>query len=222
MRLRSGSAALAADSRDGVRRSPRVAGAGIHKKLRQETLDSWNRKRSPVTRSAGKVPRGDAPEVEAADTSPGSAFAPLDITCDDGFSPFLPIDLTADPQGRRRVLPPPRAGFTKRVTAEDPGSVVVPAPGVHTHTVVLLHPMYIAPEHAALCQDLPSFVRALGLPCVKFVFPTAPRRSISWPQGREDNIAAWYNYYTRRDGQDEHDIIDEAVSYTHLTLPTKA
>ena len=28
MRLRSGSAALAADSRDGVRRSPRVAGAG--------------------------------------------------------------------------------------------------------------------------------------------------------------------------------------------------
>ena len=209
MRLRSGSAALAADSRDGVRRSPRVAGAGIHKKLRQETLDSWNRKRSPVTRSAGKVPRGDAPEVEAADTSPGSAFAPLDITCDDGFSPFLPIDLTADPQGRRRVLPPPRAGFTKRVTAEDPGSVVVPAPGVHTHTVVLLHPMYMAPEHAALCQDLPSFVRALGLPCVKFVFPTAPRRSISWPQGREDNIAAWYNYYTRRDGQDEHDIIDE-------------
>ena len=95
------------------------------------------------------------------------------------------------------------------MTAEDPGSVVVPAPGVHTHTVVLLHPMYMAPEHAALCQDLPSFVRALGLPCVKFVFPTAPRRSISWPQGREDNIAAWYNYYTRRDGQDEHDIIDE-------------
>ena len=46
MRLRSGSAALAADSRDGVRRSPRVAGAGIHKKLRQETLDSWNRRQS--------------------------------------------------------------------------------------------------------------------------------------------------------------------------------
>ena len=137
MRLRSGSAALAADSRDGVRRSPRVAGAGIHKKLRQETLDSWNRKRAPVTRSSGKVGAGGAPGEEAADTTPGSAFAPLDITCDDGFSPFLPIDLTADPQGRRRVLPPPRAGFTKRVTAEDPGSVVVPAPGVHTHTVAV-------------------------------------------------------------------------------------
>ena len=103
MRLRSGSAALAADSRDGVRRSPRVAGAGIHKKLRQETLDSWNRKRSPVTRSAGKVPRGDAPEVEAADTSPGSAFAPLDITCDDGFSPFLPLpSVTGSPVSASR------------------------------------------------------------------------------------------------------------------------
>ena len=78
--------------------------------------------------------------------------------------------------------------------------MVVPAPGVQ-RTPSCSCTRCTWRRSTRPLQHLPSFVRALGLPCVKFVFPTAPRPKISWPQGREDNIAAWYNYYTRGDAR---------------------
>ena len=104
-----------------------------------------------------------------------------------------------------------RIGVGKRVTSEDPGEIVVsPKSGVHTHTVVLLHGMYCPPGECEMFKGLPSYVGFLGVSGVKFVFPHAPRRTITWPTGPEPNVTSWYNYFTRRDGDErDHDVLDE-------------
>lgn len=67
-------------------------------------------------------------------------------------------------------------------------------------------------------KGLPAYVGFLGASGVKFVFPHAPRRTITWPTGPEANVASWYNYFTRRDGDErEHDVLDEG----HLASQTR-
>jgi len=99
---------------------------------------------------------------------------------------------------------------TIRMTAEDPGEWVIEPEDEHTHTVIMLHGMYCHPEECALYNALPSYLAYLGVRSIKFVYPRAPLRTISWPTGPEANVASWYNYYTRRDGCLEHDVIEQA------------
>merc|ERR1712185_501613 len=71
---------------------------------------------------------------------------------------------------------------------------------MHTHTVVLLHGMYCPPDKCSTFTGLPQYLERLGSDGVKFVYPRAPRRTISWPSGPEPNVESWYNYFTQRDG----------------------
>tara|TARA_A100001035_G_C27578126_1_gene406272 strand:- start:39 stop:647 length:609 start_codon:yes stop_codon:yes gene_type:complete len=43
---------------------------------------------------------------------------------------------------------------------------------------------------------------------VKIILPNAPIRDIDWPEGKETDVNSWYNYFTCRDGELEHDTID--------------
>jgi len=88
--------------------------------------------------------------------------------------------------------------------------VVIEPTETHTHTVVMLHGMYSHPEDCGMYMGLPSYLAFLGVKSIKFVFPRAPIRTITWPSGPEANVASWYNYYTRRDGCLEHDVIEQA------------
>ena len=99
-----------------------------------------------------------------------------------------------------------------RTTSEDPGEMVIQPSAAHTHTVILLHGMYCTPEESNLYKALPAYLGFLGAGAgIKFVFPRAPRRTITWPGEPEAYVASWYNYFTRRDGEDEHDEIDQAT-----------
>jgi len=80
---------------------------------------------------------------------------------------------------------PSRSMRPRRVSSEDPGALVIEPTGPHTHTVVLLHGMYTAPEDSDTMMELPQSVARVGLPGCKYVFPRAPRRTISWPTGPE-------------------------------------
>ncbi|EOD22805.1 hypothetical protein EMIHUDRAFT_195180 [Emiliania huxleyi CCMP1516] len=83
---------------------------------------------------------------------------------------------------------PSRSMRPRRVSSEDPGALVIEPTGPHTHTVVLLHGMYTAPEDSDTMMELPQSVARVGLPGCKYA-----------------NVASWYNYYTRRDGEHQHD-----------------
>mmetsp|Transcript_65445 Transcript_65445/g.108793 ORF Transcript_65445/g.108793 Transcript_65445/m.108793 type:complete len:411 (-) Transcript_65445:197-1429(-) len=166
----------------------------------------------PVTRLTAAMASMPAPEPEPKIV--GSKDAPVDLTGDD--EPYFVPEIAA----RRSMAPMSwwhRVGFGKRATAEDPGELIVPPVGRHTHTVVLLHGMYSPPEECEMFKSLPAYVAYLGASGVKFVFPHAPRRTITWPTGPEANVASWYNYFTRRDGWLTHDELDEA----HLASQTR-
>jgi serine/threonine protein kinase/predicted esterase len=91
----------------------------------------------------------------------------------------------------------------------------------HTHTVILLHGLYGSGiEFQALPGLLDSLMRRVHLnerddryddsvwDGIKFIFPTAPVRTISWPTGPETNVQSWYDYFTDCSGKDEFDQID--------------
>jgi phospholipase/carboxylesterase len=46
---------------------------------------------------------------------------------------------------------------------------------------------------------------------------SAPRRTVHWPSGTEDDVTSWYDYYTRKDGEDEHD----TINIRHLEAQTE-
>ena len=151
-------------------------------------------------------------------------YALVDLTKPDGHSLDHPIDLTASDASTSSPATPrtpspaaPRAPRVKRVTSEDPGEFVMQPLGEHTHTVILLHSMYCPPDACEMLQKLPSYLSRLGHSNIKFVFPYAPRRTISWPTGPETDVPSWYNYFTRRDGELAHDELDEA----HLASQTR-
>lgn len=75
----------------------------------------------------------------------------------------------------------------------------------HLYTIIILHGMY--QDYTSLLElsnDIQKHNRN-----IKIILPNAPRRTINWPYGKEENIRAWYNYYTRRDGEMRHDIIEQ-------------
>ena len=74
----------------------------------------------------------------------------------------------------------------------------------HLYTIIMLHGMY---------SDNKSFNELVNLISkensnIKIILPNAPIRDIDWPQGKEKNVRAWYNYFTCMDGKLEHDTID--------------
>jgi len=91
----------------------------------------------------------------------------------------------------------------------------------HTHTVILLHGLYGSGiEFQALPGLLDSLMRRVHIngrddrddesvwDGIKFIFPTAPVRTISWPTGPETNVQSWYDYFTDCSGKNEFDKID--------------
>lgn len=154
-----------------------------------------------------------AAEVVDLTAAEGSKDAPVDLTVEG--SKDVPVDLTVPLYPKRRPSLE-HVGENRRLTSEDPGETVFMPTGTHTHTVVLLHGMYCPPDTCPTFAALPEYVERLGMDGVKFVYPHAPRRTISWPTGPEPNVASWYNYFTRRDGWECHDELDE----THLASQT--
>eukprot|EP00966_Prymnesium_polylepis_P021318 490217-Prymnesium_polylepis.1 len=65
--------------------------------------------------------------------------------------------------------------------------------GAHTHTVILLHGMY---DEGNAFEQLPDLVRELvgnaANAGIKYIFPTAPLRTVHWPTGVEEGASAWY------------------------------
>jgi predicted esterase len=119
-----------------------------------------------------------------------------------------------DQRGARtppELLPPPPQLLS---TLEPP--VVVEPSGEHTHSVIMLHGMYCEADE---WESLPSIFAQLGgeVSGVRWIFPNAPKRTVTWPHGKEDGVSAWYNYFTARGGTMEHDDIDA----THLDAVTR-
>jgi phospholipase/carboxylesterase len=173
--------------------------------VKRRSTHAGKNPREGVRRGLGGAARRGGGRRQKSAASTGSADAPIDLTVTG--TKDLPVDLTVPLYPKRC---PVVVRTNKRVTAEDPGEMVILPTGTHTHTVVLLHGMYCAPDKLDTFVNLPSYVDGtLGSTGVKFVYPRAPRRTISWPSGKEPNVESWYNYFTQRDGADCHDELDE-------------
>lgn len=87
----------------------------------------------------------------------------------------------------------------------------------HVNTVIMLHGMYC---EADMYEQLPRIMEELGGrgSGTRFIFPTAPLRTIDWPEGTEHNVSAWYNYFTSNGGTMKQDDTDEV----HLAQVTRS
>jgi predicted esterase len=96
-------------------------------------------------------------------------------------------------------------------------SIIIEPTARHTHSVIMLHGMYC---EGSMFESLPSIMAELGgrSAGTRYIFPSAPLRTISWPTGSEPGVSAWYNYFTQKTGEMEHDAIDEE----HLQQVTTA
>ena len=74
-------------------------------------------------------------------------------------------------------------------------ALIIEPTAEHTHSVILLHGMYCTGD---MFEQMPRIMSELGgQPSgIRWIFPNAPSRTISWPSGSEDGVTAWYNYYT--------------------------
>lgn len=83
-------------------------------------------------------------------------------------------------------------------------TIILNSINLHKFTIILLHGMYQSNN------DLIELSRNIqeNNKNIKIILPNAPLRNIHWPNGIEKNIHSWYNYYTRRDGELIHDIIN--------------
>lgn len=78
----------------------------------------------------------------------------------------------------------------------------------HKYTIILLHSLYY--DHRCFKELIEKICELSDIGAfIKFIIPDAPKRDIDWPEGRETNISCWYNYFTCRDGELQHDDIDE-------------
>lgn len=68
-------------------------------------------------------------------------------------------------------------------------------------TIILLHGLY---NEGSSFDKLADELAQLGC---KVVAPSAPLRRLHWSTDNEETYA-WYDYYTKRDGEDQHDIIN--------------
>ena len=126
--------------------------------------------------------------------------------------------------------------------------VIIEPTAVHSHSLILLHGaahmlpaetrslremLLVETRRFVRCrlsvgmhcdgrmfQRLPQILTALGgnASGTRFIFPSSPVRTISWPQGPESGVRAWYDYYTARGGSMRHDEINR----THLKQMTQA
>ena len=89
-----------------------------------------------------------------------------------------------------------------------PAAVVIEPTLEHTHSVVFLHGLYCSGNDF---DEVPNLLSELGgnPGAIRWIYPNAPKRTIDWPAGAEENVAAWYNYHTDKSGTMEHDTIDE-------------
>ena len=75
----------------------------------------------------------------------------------------------------------------------------------HEYTLIILHGMYQSNKSIySLAESIQKFFKNL-----KIILPCAPKRNISWKTPSEKNVNSWYDYYTKNDGLDIHDIINE-------------
>lgn len=78
------------------------------------------------------------------------------------------------------------------------------ARGEHKYTIILLHGLYC---DYTWFETLVNRLKQVSNN-IKIIIPNAPVRVIDWPSGKEKDIRSWYNYFTCRDGELQHDDID--------------
>ena len=88
---------------------------------------------------------------------------------------------------------------------------VVRHTGRHKRTVILLHGMYGSVKDF---EDISLHLSYMGCRCILM---SSPRRTVHWPSGAEDDVTSWYDYYTRKDGEEEHD----TINLRHLETQTE-
>eukprot|EP00750_Incisomonas_marina_P013427 INCI17318.4.p1 GENE.INCI17318.4~~INCI17318.4.p1 ORF type:complete len:1643 (-),score=275.14 INCI17318.4:498-5267(-) len=127
--------------------------------------------------------------------------------------------------------------LTKRPAFSGSDVVIEAANGHHTHTVILCHGLYCTGHDFQLLpfvvdtlmkrieqlnttagisnstkqSSVPDATRSqMAAPWggVRYIFPTAPKRTISWPVGDEAGVHAWFNYFSDETGNDAYDDID--------------
>ena len=88
---------------------------------------------------------------------------------------------------------------------------IVSHKGKHKGTAILLHGMHGSVHDF---EDISLHLSHIGCRCVLM---SAPRRTVHWPSGPEEDVACWYDYYTRKDGETEHD----TINLRHLEAQTE-
>tara|TARA_B100001057_G_scaffold23353_3_gene21613 strand:+ start:2722 stop:3384 length:663 start_codon:yes stop_codon:yes gene_type:complete len=89
--------------------------------------------------------------------------------------------------------------------------------GRHIYTLIFLHGMY--KNHESLIETSKYIQQRINT--IKIVLPDAPKMSIDWPIGKEENVNSWYNYYTRKDGLMDYDEIESKDFKTQVKRITK-
>jgi len=110
----------------------------------------------------------------------------------------------SNPTASKTVFPPfrkiSRTGMSRHCAR--PAVVVTRVPFKKTKaTVILLHALY---NDGSSFDKLADELAQLGC---KVVAPSAPLRRLHW-NTEDEQTYAWYDYYTKRDGEDQHDIIN--------------
>lgn len=75
----------------------------------------------------------------------------------------------------------------------------------HIFTIIILHGMY---GHSSNYETLVDNILNISKN-IKIIVPNSPIRDIDWPAGKEYNVRSWYNYFTARNGEMQHDEIDK-------------
>lgn len=91
------------------------------------------------------------------------------------------------------------------------------AKGRHIYTLIFLHGMY--KNYESLIETSKYIQERINT--IKIVLPDAPKMTIDWPTGKEENVNSWYNYYTRKDGMMEYDEIESKDFKTQVKRITK-
>ena len=79
----------------------------------------------------------------------------------------------------------------------------------HLYTIIILHGMFQTDRHLI---PIANYIQNYNKN-IKIILPCAPIRTISWANKPEHNISSWYDYYTRNDGLDKHDDINQRHFY---------
>jgi predicted esterase len=111
--------------------------------------------------------------------------------------------LNSNPTAQTKPVPASgRTGMPRHCNR--PGVIVTRVPFKRTKaTIVLLHGLY---NDGSSFDKLADELAQIGC---KVVAPSAPLRRLHWGDGdSETETYTWYDYYTKRDGENRHDIIN--------------